>query len=336
MRTICAAVLGLAILSGAGLAPAATPARPAPAAAKPAGEKLPIGTRKWTGDLDEMVKRRRIRALVVFSRTQYFVDKGRPHGTSYEAVRAFEDRFNANRKLKNLKVHVVFIPTSRDELIPALLEGRGDIAVGALTITPERLKQVDFTAPIARGVNEIAVTGPNSPALASVEDLSGKEVFARRSSSYWEHLEALNARFTQEGKAPVKLRAVPETLEDEDLLEMVNAGLARHRRRGRLQGGAVGEDLPAPPAPPRRRQSTRDSEIGWAIRKNSPLLKAELDRFVATHGQGTAFGNTVIKKYLKSTKFVKNATTPRRCRSSSRSSSSSASTATSTTWTTCS
>jgi membrane-bound lytic murein transglycosylase MltF len=310
MKAICAVTVGLAILIGAGLAPTATPAGKAPPATKPAGEKLPIGVmQKWTGDLDGMVKRRRIRALVVFSRTQYFVDKGQQHGVAYEAVRAFENSLNAKRKLKNLKVHVVFVPTSRDDLIPALLEGRGDIAVASLTMTPERLKQVDFTAPTARGVNEIAVTGAHGPALASVEDLSGKEVFTRRSSSYWEHLEALNARFKQEGKAAVKLRAVPETLEDEDLMEMVNAGLLDIVVVDDYKAELWAKIFPGLRLHPEVAVH-RDSEFGWAIRKDSPLLKAELDRFVATHGQGTAFGNTVIKKYLKSTKFVKNATTP--------------------------
>jgi membrane-bound lytic murein transglycosylase MltF len=309
MRAIRAAVVGLAILLEAGPAPAATPPASAPAAKKPAADALPISGQKWTGDLDGMVKRRQIRALVVFSRTQYFVDKGRQHGTAYEALRAFEDRLNAQRKLKHLKVHVLFIPTSRDDLVPALLEGRGDIAVGALTITPERLKQVDFSVPTYRGVNEIVVTGAKAPALGSVDDLSGKEVFARRSSSYWEHLEALNARFKQEGKAAVKLRAVPETLEDEDLMEMVNAGLVSLVVVDDYKAELWAKIFPGLRLHPEVAVH-RDSELAWAIRKGSPLLKAELDRFVATHGQGTAFGNTVIKKYVKSTKFVKGATTP--------------------------
>jgi membrane-bound lytic murein transglycosylase MltF len=309
MRATCAVALGLAVLVGAGPASAAPPARSAPAAPEPAAGELPVPARKWTGDLDGMVKRRLIRALVVFSRTQYFVDRGRPHGTAYEALRAFEDRINATRKTKHLKVHVVFIPTSRDDLLPALLEGRGDIAVAALTITPDRLKQVDFSAPVYRGVNEIAVTGPQSPPLASVEDLAGKEVFVRRSSSYWEHLEALSERFKGQGKAAVKLRPAPESLEDEDLMEMVNAGLI---------GVVVVDDYKAELWAKIFRGLRlhpevavhRDSEFGWAIRKKNPRLKAELDRFVATHGQGTAFGNTVIKKYLGSTKFVKGATEP--------------------------
>jgi membrane-bound lytic murein transglycosylase MltF len=139
-----------------------------------------------------MVKRRAIRVLVVFSRTQYFVDRGQPSGTAYEVARAFEDYVNGKRKTGHLKIPVVCIPTSRGDLVPALLEGRGDMAIAGLTITPERAAQVAFSAPFWRGISEIAVTGPASPKVTTVDDLSGQEVFVRKSSSYWGHLEALS------------------------------------------------------------------------------------------------------------------------------------------------
>ena len=47
----------------------------------------------------------------------------------------------------------------------------------------------------------------------------------RKSSSYYESLVALNKKFAAEKKAPVNIKEAPETLEDEDLLEMLNAGL---------------------------------------------------------------------------------------------------------------
>jgi len=291
-------------LAVAAIAQAAQPpAKPgAGAAAAP-----PIVLKKYTGDLDGMIKRRVIRALVVFSRTQYFVDKGAQHGTAYELMRAFEDHINTSRKLKTLKVHVVFLPTSREDLIPALLEGRGDVAMAGLTRTPERLKRVDFSDPFAEKVQEIVVTGPKSPKMTALQDLSGQEVFARRSSSYWEHLEALNQQFKAQGKAPVKLRPAPETLEDEDLLEMLNAGLV---------GLVVVDDYKATlwanmfkSIQPHPEVAVHEGgEIGAMFRQGSPLLKAELAGFAKTHRVGTLFGNTVVKKYVRSTKFVKNAT----------------------------
>jgi membrane-bound lytic murein transglycosylase MltF len=254
-----------------------------------------------------MIKRRRIRALVVFSRTQYFVDRGVQNGTAYEYLRAFEDYINTKYKLKTLKVNVVFLPVSRDKLIPLLLEGRADLAVAGLIATPERLKQVDFSEGIGGNVSEIAVTGPESPPVNTVDDLSGKEVFVRRSSSYWEHLEALNVKFQAAGKAPVKLKAAPENLEDEDLLEMLNAGLVGLVIVDDSKAKLWAKVFPAIQLHPEVAVNT-GAEVGAMIRKNSPLLKAELGAFSKKHGAGTLFGNTVVKKYLGSTRFVKNAT----------------------------
>ena len=154
----------------------------------------------------------------------YFVEMGQPRGVAYEALKAFEDEIN--KKRGNLKVNVVFFPTTRDQMGKALLGGLGDIVVAGVTVTAEREKFVDFTIPTTtKPINEIVVTGPQSPQLTSIDDLAGKEVFVRKTSSYWTHLEQLNARFKKEGKAAITLRAAPEDLEDEDLLEMLNAGL---------------------------------------------------------------------------------------------------------------
>ena len=119
--------------------------------------------RKWTGDFDNMIERRVIRALVPFSKTFYFLDGPHPRGLTYEGLKEFETYINKKLKKKHLKVHVVIIPTARDRLLPDLIAGRGDIAAGNLTITLERRKQVDFADPFFSRVDEIIVTGPTSP-----------------------------------------------------------------------------------------------------------------------------------------------------------------------------
>ncbi|MCJ7541226.1 MAG: transporter substrate-binding domain-containing protein, partial [Desulfobacterales bacterium] len=177
------------------------------------------------GDFDEMVQHHTIRALVAYSKTFYFLDRGRQYGLSYEALKEFEKFVNKRLKTKTLKVQVVFIPVSRDELIPSLLKGLGDIAAANLTITTERQKQVDFSNPFASGVKELLVTGPSAPSINSIDDLAGKEIHVRRSSSYYESLIRLNTSFKKAGKSQMKLILADETFEDEDLLEMVNAGL---------------------------------------------------------------------------------------------------------------
>lgn len=271
--------------------------------------ELHLQNEPWKGDLEGMLQRRMIRALVVYSKTQYYVDKGVPVGMSYEGLKAFEDYINKKYppKKKHLKCHVVFLPIARDELIPALLDGRGDVAAAGLTITPERASRIDFSNPTARNISEIAVTGPNSPLIAALEDLSDNKVFIRKSSSYWEHVEQLNNRFRKEGKRPVKLQPAPEELQDEDLMEMVNAGVVGitivDDYAANLWSKVFKEIRPRPEI-----AVNTGGEFGWMFRKDSPQLKGVINEFVKTHGQGTLFGNTVIKKYTAGTKFIKNAT----------------------------
>lgn len=122
-------------------------------------------------------------------------------------------------------MRVVLIPVARDELLPALAAGKGDIAASNLTVTEERKQLVDFTSPVYRNVSEVVVSGPDSPAVSSVDELAGQVVFVRKSSSYYESLMALNQRFAGENKPAVILKEAPEALEDEDLIEMLNAGM---------------------------------------------------------------------------------------------------------------
>lgn len=288
-----------------------------PATQKAAGGTLTIDPtqmqKRWTGDLDGMIERRVIRVLTVNSKTFYFHDKGTQRGTVVDFFKLFEDEFNnklaAEKKLKNknLKVRVVFIPVRRDQLLPGLVAGEGDIAAANLTITPERQKLVDFTVSGLANVSEVAVSGPASPKIASLDDLSGKEVFVRKSSSYYESLVALNKRFAAEKKPPITLKEAPETLEDEDLLEMLNAGLIAIIIVDKHKADFWKQIFPKLTVHDNVAVRT-GGEVAWAMRKGSPQLKATLDDFVTRHKVGTSTGNQLLTRYLKNVKYVKNAT----------------------------
>ncbi len=280
----------------------------APPPAKTASDArgLQVGTRQWRGDFEAMKKRRIVRALVPYSKTFYYVEQGRPRGISYEVFKAFEDDLNKKLKSKTLKVRVLFLPVGRNELISRLTDGWGDVIFADLTITPERQKVVDFSTPMYTGIKEIVVTGPGGPQIGSLDDLSAKEVFIRKNTSYYEHIQDLNRRFAAAGKPPVKIREAPEELEAEDILEMVNSGLI----------GATVVDRYKAVMWARVFKSLQlhndvalheDAENAFMIRKDSPQLKAALDEFVKRHGQGTTFGNSIVNRYVKDPKFVKNA-----------------------------
>ncbi len=276
------------------------------AAAKPGAEFTESVRAPYQGDLDGMLERRMVRILVVPSQTAYFVDKGTQRGIAYDAGTAFEAELNKQRKKGSPRVEVVFIPVSRDDILKALVSGHGDIAVANLTITPERQQFVDFAAPNLTGVDEIAVTGPQSPEIKSVDDLSGKKIFVRHSSSYFQSLWHLNEELAKKGKPGVQIEKAPEEIEDEDILQMLNAGLIDvaivddHKAEVWAQ---VLPDIKLHPDVAVR----KGGEVAWAVRKNSPQIKAAASKFAETHGRGTAFGNQKFKEYLKNLKYVKNA-----------------------------
>jgi membrane-bound lytic murein transglycosylase MltF len=305
-----------------GTPPATAPAVTAPAAPGPVTEgplpplahesALPEAVRErlnrtFSGDLEEMVQRRLVRVGVTFNRTHYFIDRGMQRGIAYEYVKLMEDELNKRRKTGNMKVHFWFVPLPRDQLLPALMNGKVDMVIAQLTVTPARQQLVDFTNPTRKDVSEVVVTGPGAPPITSVDDLSGQEVFVRRTSSYYESLLALNERLRAAGKPPVALVAAPENLEDEDLLEMVNAGLVKITVVDSYLAEfwkKIFTDLIVHDTVAVRTGGT----LAVAIRKNSPQLAAGLNAIIDKYGLGTAFGNTMEKRYLQSTGFVRDAT----------------------------
>ena len=263
--------------------------------------------RPWKGDLDGMIQRRVIRVLTTYSKTGFFVDKGAQRGLVYDSFRVFEDDLNTQLKNTHIRVQVMILPVSHDDLIPALLEGRGDVVAAGTMITDPRKEQVDFTNPTITGVSAIVVTGPGAPPVARVDDLAGKEVYLRESMVTSQGVERFNAALAGKGLPPVKIRPAPEVLADEDILEMVNAGLV---------GTTIAFDYIAefwqkvfPKLVLNRGAAVKsDGQIAMMVRKNSPQLKTELNAYLARYPEGSLQRNVLLNTYLKSVKYAKEAT----------------------------
>ena len=241
-------------------------------------------------DLDAMLKRRAIRVLVVQSKLFYFVDQGQQRGLTYDNLKMFEDFFNLKFKTGNLRVHVIPIPVARDQLLAAPAAG--------LTITAQREQQVDFSEPFAEGATELVVTGPSAPELKSFNDLSGKQVWVRKSSTYYQSLEALNRTLQNAGRPPIDIRPADEQLEDEDLIEMVGTGLLPMTVSDSYLGNFWTQVFAK--AKPRSDLTVHVGlRFAWALRKNTPKLKALVDEYMPGHKIGTCNGNILMVKYLK-------------------------------------
>jgi len=274
-------------------------------------DALPEGVRgvldkPFTGDFDAMIARRAIRVAVTFNRTHYFIDKGHQRGLTYESLKLFENDLNADLKTGNLKVHVVFLPMSREQLQPALMAGKVDMVAAMVTVTPEREKLVSFSVPTRTNVSEVVITGPGAPPINTVDDLAGQEVFVRKGSVYDESLTALSAQLTARGKPPIVITAAPDVLEDDDVLEMVNAGLAPITVaddylatfwRTVFTNLSVHSDVAV----------RSGGTLAIAFRKENPKLREAVNTWIRKHGEGDAFRNVIERRYLETGTYAKSA-----------------------------
>jgi membrane-bound lytic murein transglycosylase MltF len=305
VRRALSGTLALVLAASGAIGATVTPATRGATGAPESGllGDTPPYERPWTGDLSGMRQRGYIRVLVPYNRTFYFYDGLQPRGFAYELMSEFGKQL-AKQEKDAVRTQVVFLPVQRDQLVSRIVAGRGDVAVAGLTLTPDRARQVAFV-PYEKRVQEIVVADAKAPTLGSVEDLSGKRVFVRRSSSYFESLGSLNGRLRAAKRKPVRIVEADENLETEDILELVNAGVVQYtlcdRYIARTWAGVlpnlrIYENL----------VTRADAEVGPIVRKGSPELQSALTAFIATHGPGTTFGNVIFKRYTSENAWIRN------------------------------
>ena len=265
-------------------------------------------SRPWKGDLPEMLEARRpIRVLVSYNLTNFFVEEGVMRGLDADMMRAFETYLTKTHKQDF--VRMVFVPVPFDQLIPALLDGRGDIVAAGLTITDERKHQVAFSAPYRTGVRELVVGGFRSRVTNKAADLSGRQVHVMADSSYTEHLAEINARLVAGGESPIDIVQADPALVTEDLFEMAAKGLIEYTVADDHKAAIWKEVLPglrifAGAA------IHSGGEQAWAVRPDCPVLEQSLSRFAATVKAGTLLGNMLFKRYFENTEYVTNPLDP--------------------------
>jgi len=271
-------------------------------------QELVVRPSPHKGDLDEMDQRRVVRVLVTFNRASFFFDNGRPRGMTYDALVDFEKFLNRKLHPKDTtgkeKINVVLIPTTFGKGGADLQNGNGDLLATAVYITEARKKIFDFV-PLASSMHDVVVTGAATPPLANLEDLSGKQVYIFKNSVSWENLTELNKKLAAAKKPRIDLIAADGNLERDDLVEMARAGLVQYTVTPSFTAQLwknvfadlkIYEDFPV----------TDKMESGWAVRKDSPKLRAMLEEFASTHHEGTAYFAQLANTYLKSSRFIKN------------------------------
>jgi membrane-bound lytic murein transglycosylase MltF len=268
---------------------------------------LPTGFDKRTGDLDEMAKGRTIRALVIHNPVGFFYQAGRPQGIQFEALQEFEKFVNQKLKTGKLPIKLVFLPMRPDQLEHALTQGLGDLIAQGVVITPEREQRVAFSSPIQKNVSYVVVTGPALASVSTFDGLAGQSIYVNPLTAYYDNLKKVSDSQQKAGKPPLTIKAADNNLFDDDLVEMVNAGLIPATVTSKLRADLWAQVLPSVKSHADLVVAS-EGQTAWVMRKNNPQFKQLVDEFVQGHAAGTSFGNTLLRRYLQNTKWITNST----------------------------
>ena len=242
--------------------------------------------------LERIIKDRYIRILTTRNSFDFYIYQGKNKGIQYEMTKEFIKYLN-NKYAKNKslpKIQFEMIPVENDQLIPMLVAGKGDIIAAGLSVTQERVKEVQFSKPY-KFVDEVIIT------RKSIGDIpfSTKTFFVRESSSYWEALSKYNR--SVEVRENVNLLPASEDLHTENIIELISLGkfdytlvdsyiadmaLKTYKDLHIHKSRAFGRNVP----------------VAWSVRKNNRLLLKELNTFMDKVKEGSLLGNIFSNKYF--------------------------------------
>jgi membrane-bound lytic murein transglycosylase MltF len=261
-------------------------------------------TESWTGDLPRLLKEERpVRVLVSYDRTNFFLVMGAMRGLEYDLMRTYEKHLAAANKGRAVRMTFVAVPF--DQLIPALLDGQGDVVAAGMTVTKKRSGRVLFSAPYRSDVREVVVGSRRAKPIRSTGDLAGAKVYVMAGSSYRVRLESVSAELKKRGMKPVKVVPADANLMTEDLLEMAQRGMIDYLVADEhiarvwakvLPDIRIYDDVPL----------HTGGRLAWAVRPDCPKLAKSLSAFAATVRQGTLMGNMVFKRYFENSRWLMN------------------------------
>lgn len=269
-------------------------------------EISPIPTIRHTGDLNAIKDEGVIRVLVAADLGFYYLDKGRPKGVVSEMLILFEKYL---AKHTNQRLHLSVIPIARDQLLPALMAGIGDIAAANLTITAQRATKVDFSDPILKDINEVFITSNQTQPITGFDQLADQDVWIRPSSSYYQSIRKINRALKQQNLPPMQVHFIEETMQDYELLKMIQSGIITMTVLDSHKAefwDLVTDDLQVHTQSPIR----TGGQIGWMFRKNSPELAKIVNGFISNNRRGTLNGNVIFNRYLNSQAWFQKVVSP--------------------------
>jgi len=235
-------------------------------------------------DLDSIRTRDTLRVITRNTATTYFLYRGGERGFEYELASEFASR---------LGVHLqMVVPPSWDDMIPWLLEGKGDIVAPGFLMTPPYTVNAMRSRPYDASYL-VVVSRTRKDMVRSLDGLAGRTVHVREKSPAAYALADLNAKLN--GKITVV--TVPSTWDTETLLsELADGNISTTVAPWPLAQIEQGEhpDLRIGPV------LGQPDSVAWFVRPDSPELLRRINEFFSgTHK--SAFYNVLKEKYFAPT-----------------------------------
>lgn len=259
----------------------------------------------WAESYTKILEKRNIRLAVEYDRTLYYSDRGRPYGLAlaiaHDLSKWLSDRRSHELKRQSLTVQI--IPVPKGSILDALDSDKADIALGRFRLDHDINASSDLIIrPSAIMLKETLVTGRQTKIVKSIVDLSGRSLYAAYPESSYRGLDQWNNQIRTLGKTPLKISTWPDGLEDEDMLQMINAGLIDSMLVADWKAQLWKFALPNIIV-----QSEFSLQgagtVGWAVSKSNSDLATDIDSFVqqwVVNDGMNQFRTTEFKNKLRS------------------------------------
>lgn len=265
---------------------------------------LPTTAPMYKGTLEQIKEKRLLRVLTTGSSFNYFIYNGRQSGFEYDMAKKFVDQLNKQMGLTSEveKIRLKMVPVKYDQLFYFLENGLGDMIAAGMTYTKDRAQKFQFTT--AYNFTSEIIVHNSKIKIDSIDDLAGRTVHVRQSSSYVPSLNQLNQKLKNKNLKPLRIEFVDESLDTESILEMVSLGrfeltvadshLAFIAQK-LFDELIVNEDL----------LIREKSSISWVLPQETPQLLQMANSFLPQYRIGSLHGNINIKRYFKNAARIK-------------------------------
>ena len=282
---------------------------------------LPLGD-PIERDLPAIRERGTLTVLAPYNSTPYFLYRGEPMGYEYELLRAFATEHGLALKM--------IVVTDRKSLLPLLNAGEGDIAAARLVPTEEERAHVSFTEALYR-TEPALVQQEAPPEEANMSEAAEKALQPAPDEPLPEELELQARLVTRPAQLAGETVHLPERdsykrtlveLSDEisgDIYVVETGGkledeaLARKVANGEVEFTVMQSNV----AELKEAEFTnlkvrpvvgQTHSVSWAVRRNSPELLAELNRWIAEKKNAAVLAGLYRKYFVDRKKHRERAT----------------------------